>query len=358
MSVNSITYDFDGILSSTWMNYRPKLYDNIFNANPFLYWIHANGRKRIEDGGERIVIPLEYGINDTIASMSSGYDTIDVTPQEGITSAYYEWKEIAGSTSISNKEMAQNQGKNKILNLLQTKATNTEMSMSEYINAMILAFSAGNGGADLTPIFKLLQTAFGSTTVGGINQSTYAWWQNQVMLSTTGATVTWAQFVKEMTHLYNSCSKGGSKGKRSHPDMILCDQRYYETYEGAARSKGQIIMTNENVADLGFGGLKFKGATMMWDEYVPDLATSTPVTVANVDSYWTDESTDYSSAAFINSEFLELVVCKGQDFVVGPFIQPENQKAKTSILYLMAELCCSNRRKQGVHYTVDQQIAA
>ena len=355
MPINSITYSFDDILSTTWMNYRSKLYDNIFNACPFFYWLHANGRKRVEAGGERIVIPLEYGKNDTIASMTSGYDTIDVTPQEEVTSAYYNWKEIAGSTSISNKELAMNQGKHKILNLLQVKANNTEMSFTEKLEAMILAFTAGNGSHDLNPLFALLTKA-GTGTVGGINSTTYAWWKNQKKESSTGSTTTWAQFIKEMASLYNSCSKGGSKGKRSHPDLILCDQRYYETYESAARDKGRIAMTNENVADLGFGGLKFKGATMMWDEYVPDLDTVVPVT--NPDTYWTTESGDYSSAAFINSEFLEFVVCQGQDFTIGPFIQPENQKAKTSIIYLMGEVCCSNRRKQGIHYKIDQQIAS
>lgn len=354
MPVNSITYNFDDLLTSTWMNYRSKLYDNIFNACPFWYWIHANGRKRIEEGGERIVIPLEYGRNSTIKSMTSGYDVIDTTPQEGMTAAYFEWKEIAGSTTISNKELAKNQGSNKIIDLLQQKANNTEMSMTEVVNAMMLAFSAGNGGADLTPLYKLIQkTPSGSDTVGGINQSTYSWWRNVIKSSSA---TTWAGFISEMLNLYLSCSKGGSKGKRSHPDQILCDQKYYECYENACRAKGQIIMTNETVADLGFGGLKFKGATLMWDEYVPSVQDAVAITVDTVDSYW--DSYTKSTGTFINSEFIEFVVCKGQDFTVGPFIQPENQKAKTSIIYLMGELCCSNRKKQGVHYNVSQAIAA
>jgi hypothetical protein len=354
MPVNSITYNFDDLLSSTWMNYRDKLYENIFNACPFFYWIHANGRKRTEDGGERIVIPLEYGKNDTIKSMTSGYDVVDTTPQEGITSAYFQWKEIAGSTTISNRELAINQGSHKIIDLLQQKANNTEMSMTEIVNAMMLAFSAGNGGHDLTPLFKLIQkTPTGSDTVGGINQSTYAWWQNQIKSSTA---TTWAGFIAEMLHLYLSCSKGGSKGKRSFPDQILCDMRYYEAYENACRAKGQIVMTNETVADLGFGGLKFKGATLMWDEYVPSVNDEVAITVDTVDTYWSSYSK--STAAFINSEFIELVVMKGQDFTIGPFIQPENQKAKTSLIYLMGEMCCSNRRKQGVHYNVSQSITA
>ena len=352
MAVNSLTYNFDDLLSTTWMNYRSQLYDNIFNACPFFYWIHANERKRVEDGGERIVISLEYGKNTTIKSMSSGYDVIDTTPQEVFTAAYYTWKEVAGSTSISNKELAMNQGKNKILDLLTKLAHNTEMSFSEVIEAMIVgALTAGNGGADITPINLLIKSdPTTSTAIGGINQNTYSWWRNQYKQSSAS---TYEQFIKEIVTMYNLCSRYGSKnGKRKAPDVILCDQYYYETYLGAARAKGQVIMQNDKVADMGFGGAKYLGATLLWDEYVPDVYTGTANT--NPASY----TYTYSAGLFINSEFLEFVVCKGQDFVVGPFIQPENQKAKTSIIYLMGELVCSNRAKQGVHQHVSQSITS
>jgi len=350
MAVNSITYDFDELLSSTWMNYRSKLYDNIFNAIPFWFWLHKNGRKRVEDGGERIVINLEYGKNTTIASMTSGYDTIDTTPQDDLTSAYFQWREIAGSTSISNKQLAMNQGKHKIIDLLQSKANNTEMSMSEELEIMLLAFSAGNGGHDLLPLNKLIQAdPTGSEEVGGINQNTYSWWRNQY---TESAATTWALLVAEIEHMYHKCSKGGSKGKRSHPSLGLCDTYFYETYSGASRDKVRIV--NQDVADLGFGGLKFQGMTFMWDEYYPDVETGTAITAATVDS----PTYNYCGCHFINPEFLEFVVCRGQDFTIGPFIQPENQKAKTSIIYLMGELTCSNRRKQGVLFKVPINIAA
>jgi hypothetical protein len=352
MPVNSITYNFDDLLTSTWMNYRNQLYDNIFNACPFFYWIHANGRKRVEDGGERIVIPLEYGKNSTIKSMTSGYDIVDTTPQEIMTSAYYNWKEIAGTTTISNSELAKNQGKNKIIDLLQKKANNTEMSFTEVIEQMIVgAFTAGNGGYDITPINLLIKgDPTTATSIGGISQATYTWWANRYKVSTA---TTYEGFIREIANLYNRCSRGGSKnGKRKAPDMILCDQGYYETYIGAARAKGKIIMVNEKVADLGFGGAKYLGATLLWDEYVPDITTGTANTDPNSHTY------NYYSGLFINSEFLEFVVCKGQDFTVGPFIQPENQLAKTSIIHLMGELCCSNRSKQGVHRTVVTTITS
>jgi hypothetical protein len=333
------------------MNYRDKLYDNIFNACPFFYWIHENKRKRTEDGGERLVIPLEYGKNSTIKSMTSGYDTIDTTPQDPFTSAYYTWKEVAGSTSISNRELAQNQGKSKIIDLLQKKANNTEMSMTEVIEQMIVgAVTTGNGGSDLTPLSILIQgLPTNSVTIGGINQNTYTWWRNKYKVSTAAS---FAAFINEIANLYNQCARGGAKGKRKSPDLILCDQVYYETYMAAGRAKGQIMLVNEPVVNLGFGGAKYLGATLMWDEYMPDITTGTANTDPN--SY----SASYSSAFFINSEFLEFVVCKGNDFTIGPFIQPENQKAKTSIIYLMGEVTCSNRSKQGVHRSVSLTLSS
>jgi len=189
-----------------------------------------------------------------------------------------------------------------------------------------------------------------SDSVGGINQSSYSWWRNQY---DTTARTSWALLLAGMAKMYNSCSKGGAAGKRAHPDLIICDQNAYESYESACRDKTRII--NEKVADLGFGGLKFKGATCTWDEYMPDIYTgTTSVTPSTVDTYSYTKHNMY----FINSDFIEFVVAKGQDLVIGPFIQPENQKAKTSIIYLMGEICCSNRRKQGALMNISSNLSS
>uniref|UniRef100_A0A6M3L231 Putative capsid protein n=1 Tax=viral metagenome TaxID=1070528 RepID=A0A6M3L231_9ZZZZ len=352
MTVASITYNFDQMLTTTLMNYRKKLYDNVFNACPFFYWLHANGRKRIEDGGERIVIPLQYGRNTTIKSMTSGYSIIDTTPQDNITAAYYEWKEVSGSISISNKELVKNSGKHKVIDLLQAKTNEAEMSMTEELEGMVIGkITGGQAAADFLSIWEFLQkTPSGVDTVGGIAQGTYAWWRNQVL---SAGYTTWAAMLAAMASMYNSCSKGGAQGKRAHPDMILTDQNAYESYESACVEKTRLY--NEKVGDLGYGGLKYKGCTMMWDEYMPDVYTdTTSVTPATVDTYTYTKH----NMAFINSDFIDFVIARGQDLTVGPFIQPENQKAKTSIIYIMGEVCCSNRRKQGLLMNITASLAA
>ena len=61
------------------------------------------------NGGERIQVPLMYGTNSTVKSYR-GYEQLDTTPQDGMTSAFYEWKEVAGTISISRLEQRQNSG--------------------------------------------------------------------------------------------------------------------------------------------------------------------------------------------------------------------------------------------------------
>ena len=94
---------FDALLSTTLANYRKQLTDNVFTARPLTYFLMDKGRIRMLDGGTKIVEPLIYGTNSTVASYS-GYDTLSLTAQEGISAAEYDWKQYAVSIAISGIE--------------------------------------------------------------------------------------------------------------------------------------------------------------------------------------------------------------------------------------------------------------
>lgn len=91
------------LLSTTLKNYRKKLVDNIHKSSAIFYYLKENGGFKTESGGERIVQPLMYGKNTT-ASSYSGYEQLDTTPQEGIDSAEYNWKQYSVSITISGEE--------------------------------------------------------------------------------------------------------------------------------------------------------------------------------------------------------------------------------------------------------------
>lgn len=342
--------EYGSLLSTTLMNYRNTFYDNIFNAIPI--FVMLRNRKRTEEGGERIVIPLAYSQNSTFKSMS-GYETVDTTPQDNLTSAFSQWKEMAGSISISQREENQNRGKYQVINLLTAKTKIAEMSAAEELALQSTGVIATTDPSkDLTPLGHLIQKdPSGTSTVENIAQGTYSWWRNQQYNSAASA---WATFLTEMESLYNSCSKGGGKGQRSAPNWILCNKGYYELYLAAARDKSRIIKYDDTIANMGFGGAKFHNAVLTWDEYLPDFDGTTNMTKDTLDSY----TFSYYNALFLNTEFLEYVVISGSDLDVGPFIQPENQKARTAIIYNMANLVTSNRRKQGLHHGVSTSITS
>lgn len=132
----SMTDEYDALLSTTLRNYKPKLEDNIFRQLPLLYWLNSKGRKRTLDGGLQIVVPLLYGENTTVMNYS-GYDLLDVTPQEGITSAIYHWKNGSVSIAISREEERKNSGAHRLIALLEAKTMQAEKSMQWWLNDML-----------------------------------------------------------------------------------------------------------------------------------------------------------------------------------------------------------------------------
>ena len=130
-STNTVYYD--ALLTTTLAAYRKTMYDNIFKDSAFLSYLRMSDAIIKQDGGERIAIPLMYGKNSTVKT-HGGYSSLDTTPQDGMTTAFYEWAEIAGTISISRKEERQNSGEGRILNLLEAKTKQAEMSMREKLN--------------------------------------------------------------------------------------------------------------------------------------------------------------------------------------------------------------------------------
>ena len=94
---------------------------------------HAAARGR----GERIAQPLMYEENDTFKSYS-GYEILTVKPQDGMTTAFFPWKEIGGTISISRLEERKNSGEAALLKLLEKKIMQAEMSIKAKVNQQLL----------------------------------------------------------------------------------------------------------------------------------------------------------------------------------------------------------------------------
>jgi hypothetical protein len=265
------------------------------------------GRIRMLNGGTKIVEPLIYGQNSTVGSYS-GYDSIALTPQEGISAAEFDWKQYAASISISGIEEAKNNGEQEIINLLEAKIMQAEESMRESFNQMFFGDGTGNSGKDWNGLGNLVESG---NTVGGINSSTYSYWQSKEENTATALTLA------QMSTMYNNVSVGND-----HPDTLLTTQTLFEKYE--ALLQPNLRYTDTKTADAGFQNLLFKAAPVMYDVHC----------TAGV-------------FYFLNSKYITLVGHSNKWFSQTEFIKPEDTDARYALIMCYGNLTVRNRAKQG-----------
>jgi len=299
--------NFDNLLTTTLANYRSQLTDNVFTARPLTYFLMDKGRIRMLNGGTKIVEPIIYGENNTVGSYS-GYDSLSLTPQTGISAAEFEWKQYAASISISGIEEAKNNGEQEIINLLEAKIMQAEESMREGFNEMFFSDGTGNSGKDWNGLGNLVEA---SGTVGGIDRSSYSWWRSYEDNTATALTLA------QMSTAYNSVSVGND-----HPDMVLTTQTLFEKYE--ALLQPQLRYTDTKTADAGFQNLLFKAGPVVYDVHCP----------AGV-------------MFFLNSKYLTLVGHSGKWFAQTAFVSPEDVDARYALIMCYGNLTVRNCAKQG-----------
>lgn len=354
---SSTTVNWDALASATLNNMQTEIEDNISSANALFHLImkKRNAYEGEESLGQQIQIPLMYALGRF--DSYSGYDALVMTPMDGITSAFWPWRQGAIPIMISRIEERQNSGENRIFNLLKAKVKQATSGIHEgfsksflqgegYNNPAVAGnieanyISPANGSLFIDPLPLLVKKdPTTSTVIGNINQSTATWWRNQT-LESTGAT--YAAIIKEMRKFYNNCAKGSPAGG---PDLLLGDQGSYELYESALAVQNQYITTKS--ADIPFDNITFRKQPFVWDEFVPNVEDRVVAQVATKGSIY-----------FLNTNFWTIKYDKLTNFMTTPFERPVGQDAKAANILWYGGACVSNRRKQGVLWGIDTTVAA
>src|SRR4030095_980194 len=280
------TVNYDALFTTTLRNYRSKLSDNISRGNKWVSFLKEKGRFRKQSGGINAHVPLMHALTSA-ADICRGYGVIDTPPQDGMTTAFYEWSQLSTPITISNKEKKQNKGEAKIIDLLKAKTMQSEVSLKELLNNCLVAgrYSASSPSAEaqlLARVGRLDSGAAGplpvghivdvdptrSVSVGNINGGTYSFWRNQVAAT---AVTTFALLKRGLNNQYNNCSRGTGGA----PDILLGDQVAWEIYWLSLDQKEQYIINSKRTVDIlgGTDALAFRGATFYWDEVVGDPET-------------------------------------------------------------------------------------
>lgn len=328
------TFNYDALIATSLANYRRQLVDNISSSNAFFKEVAWESR----DGGLFLAEDLMYALAP-VDSYDS-YDELTLAPTNGITQAQFPWAQASAPILISGKERKQN--KHRIVDLISAKIEQAEMGIREFWGKAFLQGSLAGAGASLTtpyvsaangsqfvlPLPLLIHyTPTASVEIGGINQSTNAWWRNH---SLSSSATTKEGLLLEIMTMYNNCSKkaGGP------PRLGLCDQTTWELINIAYYDKYRARM--EPVGDYPFPAVKFWDMKLVWDEFVPDVHSNT-----------VDTST-YGTLFFINTKFMKCAYESETNFVVTNMERVPNQDVDYKHILWMGGVTCSNRRKLGV----------
>lgn len=261
----SLSEALDNLYTTTWQNMRDTVRDNVFNALPFWYWLKEKNRMQSVEGGRWISEPLMYDKTDNVRWIGRG-GTAPMNDQQILTTAKYDWRYLVGAVVRFGVDDQQNRGKNEIMNLMNTKMTNTQGALATEFETRLFggvgSVSAGTT-TETNPAFDGLQflvpddPTSSSNNAGGIDPSLYTWWRNQTTNMTGKSFSTYG--VSYMRTLLNNCM---NNLKMDTPDIILSGQTPYEYYEDAVLPAYRI--TNNKLGDMGFDNIQFKGKPMVW----------------------------------------------------------------------------------------------
>jgi hypothetical protein len=268
------------LLTTTVNKHRKRFTDVIFKQQILTWYLQEENRVAFEDGGNKIIEPLVIAENSTVATYSD-YDPINITPQQVTSAAEYEWRQLAGSVTISGIEKAKNSGETALLKIVEARVETAEKTMSKKLNTMLWGSGAGK---DWNGIGNLIDS---TGTVGNINGGTEAYWRS---FTNGAAGVDRALTEALLRTAYNSASDGNE-----HPDLGVTTQVLFEKFESLLTPN--LRYTDTKLAQMGFENLRFKQSAVTYDAVAP------------IETFY-----------FLNSKYLKLVGHKDVWFVNSPFV--------------------------------------
>lgn len=313
---------FSELVTTTYRNHAKDIADQTSKHNALYRRLTQKGKTRLEDGGLSIVQPLDYQANSTYQRYS-GYDVLNINAVDVLTAAEYPWRQVAVNVSVSGLEMRTNSGANRIINFVKSKITNAQRSFANGLSTDI--YSDGTASNQINGLQALIADT-PTNTVGGINATTWSFWQNIVQSAAAplqgGSAITPSASTIEslMLPLWIRLTRGNDM-----PDMIVMSDDYFQMFE-----QSQTSLKRYAPQDNGAGGMvsmKYKTADVFFDSSggIPS-----------------------SHAYFINTDFLELVAHQDANMTMMDTLHSVNQDAVVHPILWQGNAVCSARFLQGV----------
>jgi len=309
---------FTEMVTTTLRSHPSEVADNVSANNALYRRLKSKGQIKKLNGGYEIVRPLDYAENSTYQRYS-GYDVLNVGASDVLSAAKYDWVQAAVHVVASGEELRKNSGKEQIINLVRSRVKNAMRTAAN--NMSVDIYSSGALTNQMGGLGHLIQTA-GTGTVGGIDSSTYTFWQNKYREATGTNTISKSTIKGEMNALWLSLNRGTDK-----PDLIVSTHDFFAMYWESLQDLQRYA--EAGTATAGFRALKYVDADVIYDSN-------------------SNFATTGEKMFFLNTDYLEVVVHSQANWTQADQKVPTNQDAVIIPVFWQGNMCVSNRSLQGV----------
>ena len=271
-------------------------------------------------------------------------DVLNITPSDVFTSAQYPIAQAAAAVSISGLEMLQNSGKEKMIDLLESRIGNAERTMQNNISNDCYSNGTASGGKQIGGLQLLVGNPANSGTIGGISASTWGFWQNNLQsFATNGLTPGTATMQTQMNRTWLAQARQADR-----PDLIIADNIFFRYYWESLQAIQRIQETDTGMA--GFASLKFMDADVVYDGGFQGTTAGNGAPPFGGGLTWSSGSgAPASTMFFLNTDYIFLRPHKDRDMVpLDPDRFSVNQDAMVKLVAWAGNMTMSNRFLQGV----------
>ena len=245
------------IMATTIESRTKKIADNVTNNNALLDKLKKNGRIKTFSGGTKILQELSFAENNN-AGWYSGYDLLPVGISDVISAAEYDIKQAAVPVVISGLEQLQNSGRERMIDLMESRLEVAESTMANLICGGLYSDGTAAGGKQIDGLNAAVPVDPTAAAYGGIDGAAFTFWQNAVSDQTAADGLDPTKIQGYWNALWASLVRGMDR-----PDLIMADTTVWNTY--IASLQAQQRFTNTESADAGFATVKFMDADVCLD---------------------------------------------------------------------------------------------
>ena len=315
------------ILATTIESRSRKVADNVTNNNALLMKMKKAGRIKTVSGGRKIFQELSFAENSN-AGWYSGYDLLPTAISDVVSAAEFDFKQAAVPVVISGLEQLQNSGREKMIDLMETRLDIAESTMANLITGGLYSDGSAAGGKQIDGLEAMIPVDPTAAPYGGIDGNVFSFWRNKISDQTAANGLDSTKIQGYWNALWASLVRG-----QDRPDLIMSDTTVWNAYIASLQSLQRF--TNTKSADAGFAMVSFMDADVCLDGgiYNGNNGSGTPA----------------GTAFFLNSKYCHYRPHADRNMVsLSPNRRySTNQDAEVQILGWAGNVTCSGRQFQG-----------